>query len=101
MDLEIFGTRKGFLALLATVRFLFGVRSNVNEHFVASVETALGTRTIVPLAVVESGGTADRVRMGDMRGELFERLKGPVFCRWMDGIIGINMKADLTININL
>lgn len=60
------------------MRFLLGVGSHVDEHFVASVEAAFGSGTPMPLAVVESGWRGNSVRVGDVGGQLHEGLERSV-----------------------
>lgn len=81
VNLEVFRTREGLVALLASMGLLFGVGAHVDEHFVACVEATVGPGTRVPLAVVEAGWAGDGVRVRDVGGQLQQVVEGPAYGR--------------------
>lgn len=76
VDLEIFRTREGFLAQMATMWLLLGVRAHMDEHLVACIEAALAALAATPAAIVESiQKRSDRMTQCDVLGECFQRLE--------------------------
>lgn len=57
------------------MRLFFGVRAHVNEHFVASIESATGAGTLLPAAIVEATDGSVGMLMGNVGGKLFERME--------------------------
>lgn len=71
VNLKILGTRKALEALWALVRLLLGVRSNVDQHFVAGVESAIRSWTSFPFAVVvHAAHRCGSMGLGNVAGEV-------------------------------
>lgn len=76
VDLKIFRPTETFIAQMALMWFLFCVGSNVNQHFVAGIETPLSAMAARPTAIVETVcQRGNRVYLRNMYGQKFQTFK--------------------------